>query len=229
MNPVDLAIQDIGLTEYPPGTNKVKFNTWYYGREVSGANLAWCMAAVQYWYNAAGWTIPYKTAYCPALYSWARARGYVTTKPVRGDIVLYDWNGDGTFDHTGIVESWDGLNVTAIEGNTSSGNYGDQSNGGGVYRRTRSSRATAMVFIHIFDFSKEDEEDMDISKLTDTEIRALWERIQQVAGKQPVTDPKMAEELEKAKSMKITDGTNPMRPATRLEVALMAKRAAEKK
>ena len=38
-------------------------------------------------------------------------------------------------DHCGICESVSGQYVTAIEGNTSNGNTGSQSNGDGVYRR----------------------------------------------------------------------------------------------
>ena len=40
-------------------------------------------------------------------------------------------------DHCGICESVSGQYVTAIEGNTSNGNTGSQSNGDGVYRRKR--------------------------------------------------------------------------------------------
>ena len=48
-----------------------------------------------------------------------------------GDIVVY------TFDHIGVVERVSGTTLTAIEGNTSSGSSGSQSNGGGVFRRLR--------------------------------------------------------------------------------------------
>ena len=43
------------------------------------------------------------------------------------------------FGHTGIIESAAIGKITAIEGNTTAGNSGSQSNGGGVYRRTRST------------------------------------------------------------------------------------------
>jgi len=51
------------------------------------------------------------------------------TDPQVGDIVFYDWGGDGVSDHVGIVEkvNSDG-SIVAIEGNTSDG-FGD-SNGG---------------------------------------------------------------------------------------------------
>lgn len=34
-----------------------------------------------------------------------------------GDIIFYDWNGDGVADHVGIVESFSGHTLTVIEGN----------------------------------------------------------------------------------------------------------------
>nr|MCW1079565.1 CHAP domain-containing protein [Streptococcus anginosus] len=54
-----------------------------------------------------------------------------------GDLVCFDWDGDGVADHVGFVERNYGSYYQTIEGNTSSGASGSQSNGGGVYRRTR--------------------------------------------------------------------------------------------
>ena len=39
--------------------------------------------------------------------------------PQAGDIIFFDWYGDGTHDHVGFVESCDGTYVYTIEGNTS--------------------------------------------------------------------------------------------------------------
>lgn len=41
------------------------------------------------------------------------------TTPQPGDIITFDWGGDGIGDHIGIVESVDGSQVTTIEGNYS--------------------------------------------------------------------------------------------------------------
>lgn len=38
--------------------------------------------------------------------------------PQTGHIIMYDWNGDGVPDHTGIVESVSGNTITVIEGNS---------------------------------------------------------------------------------------------------------------
>ncbi|MBQ6577494.1 MAG: CHAP domain-containing protein [Bacteroidales bacterium] len=37
--------------------------------------------------------------------------------PQKGDVIFYDWQGDGHSDHVGIVEVCDGTNIVAIEGN----------------------------------------------------------------------------------------------------------------
>ena len=52
-----------------------------------------------------------------------------------GDVVIYDFDGDGAADHCGIVERAGETGVTAIEGNTSA--TGSQSNGGMVCRKIR--------------------------------------------------------------------------------------------
>ena len=43
-----IATAEIGTKENPAGSNKVKYNTWYYGREVSGKAYPWCMVFVQW-------------------------------------------------------------------------------------------------------------------------------------------------------------------------------------
>lgn len=57
-----------------------------------------------------------------------------------GDVVIFDWDSSTVAtDHVGIVEAnlGDGV-LQTIEGNTSSGAYGSQSAGNGVWRRQRS-------------------------------------------------------------------------------------------
>lgn len=39
-------------------------------------------------------------------------------KPIPGDIIFFDWEGDGVADHVGIVEKVDGDFIYTIEGNT---------------------------------------------------------------------------------------------------------------
>ena len=72
--------------------------------------------------------------------SWQENDAYV---PKPADYIFYDWQdsgaGDctGAADHVGIVEKVSGQTITAIEGNTSPGTAGSQSNGGMVCRKNR--------------------------------------------------------------------------------------------
>jgi hypothetical protein len=61
-----------------------------------------------------------------------------------GDWVFFDFDGGGV-DHVGLFMSRNGRTVFTIEGNTSSGNSGSQSNGGGVFRRERDRSLIAAV------------------------------------------------------------------------------------
>ena len=43
---VEIARAQIGVTEWPADSNRVKYNTWFYGSEVSGSAYPWCAAFV---------------------------------------------------------------------------------------------------------------------------------------------------------------------------------------
>ena len=146
---MDKAASYIGTGESPPGSNNVIFNTHYYGGAVSGSWYPWCCAFVWDIFRMCGLSNLFyegqKTAYCPTVYNWAGQKGLVVPKETAryGDIVLFDWGGDGVADHIGFVEAYNGVNYTTIEGNTSAGN---DSNGGQVMRRTRyASQIQAIV------------------------------------------------------------------------------------
>ena len=132
---LELARRQLGVKEDPPGSNKVKYNAWYYGREVSGAAYPWCMVFVQWVFDRASVKLPTRTASCGALMRAAQAAGCWVTKGYRpGDVVIYDFPGGAATDHCGIVEAVDDSRVSAIEGNTSSASDAD---GGAVERRAR--------------------------------------------------------------------------------------------
>ena len=40
---IAIALSQVGVTEWPADSNTVKYNTWYYGREVSGSAYPWCV------------------------------------------------------------------------------------------------------------------------------------------------------------------------------------------
>lgn len=47
---IETAKAEIGVKEKPAGSNKVKYNTWFYGREVRGSKYPWCMVFVCWLY-----------------------------------------------------------------------------------------------------------------------------------------------------------------------------------
>ena len=132
------AASQIGVQESPTGSNRVKYNTEYYGREVSGKAYPWCMAFVWWVFREAGFHL-FKTASCSAFVGQYKAKspGQIVRANYRpGDIVFFDFTGKRTkTEHVGIVESVaaDGT-LTTIEGNTGMGN---DANGGAVMRRKR--------------------------------------------------------------------------------------------
>ena len=130
-----LAATQVGISESPPNSNNVRYNTWYYGREVSGGSYPWCMVFVQWVFAQLGVALPQRTASCGALMRAAQMSGQWVTEDYRpGDVVIYDFPGGAATDHCGIVESVTGSGVVAIEGNTGSGSDAD---GGQVQRRSR--------------------------------------------------------------------------------------------
>ena len=132
---LNIARAELGTKESPAGSNRVKYNTAYYGREVSGPSYPWCVVFAWWCCDQAGVELPIRTASCSALKAAAQSAGMWVTGNYRpGDIVIYDWGKDGKPDHCGIIETVGGSSVVAIEGNTAIGN---DSNGGEVMRRTR--------------------------------------------------------------------------------------------
>lgn len=203
--PLKLAASQLETKEDPAGSNRTKYGVWY------GWNgVPWCMIFVQWCFAQAGRPLPYRTASCSALLRWYREHQAerIVSRPQAGDIVIY------RFGHTGIVESAAETTATAIEGNTSPGEAGSQSNGGGVFRRTR-PRTAAAAYIRPFD----DGENMMSGK-------EIFDALNDYLKTQPV--PAWAEkELQEAVAMGITDGSDPMALTPRYQAAILAKRAAE--
>ena len=86
--------------------------------------------------NALG-IIPGKTDGCPRMGDYAIKKKMTVKwgKQKKGDIVLFDFNHNGTSDHIGLVVAVNSNgSITTIEGNTGSGN---NTNGGQVQMRTR--------------------------------------------------------------------------------------------
>lgn len=137
---VTIAATQIGTTESPANSNRVKYSQWY------GMVGPWCAMFVS-WCGVASSSSTFKQgvryAYCPYIEADASSGknglALIGASAVeKGDLALFNF-GSGEAKHVGLVESIDvkGGTVTCIEGNTSEGDGGSQDNGGGVYRRTR--------------------------------------------------------------------------------------------
>lgn len=127
------AAREIGTYEDPAGSNNIKYNTWYYGHPVSGAQYAWCMVFVQWVYTQSGSPLPFRTASCGSLLRWYKSNQpeCIVPDPVPGCIVIFDFPGGAETDHTGLFVRLDGDRIVTIDGNT------DEDHGGGVQQRQR--------------------------------------------------------------------------------------------
>ena len=152
---IEIARLELGVTEQPPGSNRVKYWDAY---DPAFQGQPWCVAFLWWCFDKAGERMAFfgggKTASCSTLLRWYREQGL--TVPVSevqpGDIVLLNFNGKGTADHCGIVVvgqyflNLSGINpknqtyVMTIEGNTTPGEEGipqEQANGGCVAFKRR--------------------------------------------------------------------------------------------
>ena len=143
-----VAAGEIGYVALDDPDSGSKYGRWYadtMGRpEYRGPSTAypWCAMFVSWVFAQAGQSMPgLPTPQCSVIVSRNRGSSRAVSKhdAQPGDVILFDWDpkkGNGA-DHVGIVELNKGSYVQTIEGNTSSGSSGSQSNGGGVWRRTR--------------------------------------------------------------------------------------------
>lgn len=131
-----MARSQLGTLESPKNSNSIKYNEEYYGG--SGFNYAWCVVFVWWVFKHAGMSGLFmggaKANQCSKVRAYAKASGcWVTGDYQPGDLLLFDWNGDGSPQHIGIcLEAPSGNTVKTIEGNTSPAGKPD-----GVYEMTR--------------------------------------------------------------------------------------------
>lgn len=80
--------------------------------------------------------LPVRTASCSVMGDYAIKKKMTVpySKAKKGDVVLYDFNHNGTSDHTGIIYKVSGGKLYVVEGNTGSD---DNCNGGEVMKRVR--------------------------------------------------------------------------------------------
>lgn len=133
---LEIAQGEVGYDRYSDPERGTKYGRWYEA-EVDkcktnydyGANgVAYCAMFASWVFDQAKVECPgLPSAYCPSIH---HSQTLKAADLKAGDLVLFDWNDDGTDDHIGIVKSNDkaAKQVKTYEGNTS---------GGKVLERTR--------------------------------------------------------------------------------------------
>ncbi len=120
---VSVASNEVGYT----GTSSYsKYGDWY------GYQGGWCTTFVLWCYNQAGSSLNVSLysnitpsgGNCNSMISWYKNKGLYHEKgdgytPKAGDLVFFDWSGNGSSQHVGIVKSVSGSTVYTIEGNCS--------------------------------------------------------------------------------------------------------------
>lgn len=141
---IAIAENQIGYREFPANTNKTKYGKWFGldGVPWCGIFVSWCYAKAGVPLEKIGFTKGF--AGCQTAVAYFKKTGQVTKHPRPGDIVFFDWNGDGRYDHVAIVIEVFKEYVATVEGNTS---YKNQSNGGIVMERRRPIDDTTL-FVH---------------------------------------------------------------------------------
>ena len=174
---LEIARSQIGAKESPAKSDNVKYNTAYYGREVSDGK-PWCAVFVWWVFREAGAPELYygggETAYCPTLMSFHKKQKVTDYRP--GDIVFFNFSGRSSAGHVGICESWDGTYITTIDGNTGSAS---EDNGGAVLRRRRHKK-----FI-VGAYRPEYQEDDD---MTQDQFNSFMDNYLKAKAKEPASD-----------------------------------------
>ena len=161
---IELARGELGQTENPAGSNRVKY--WdAYDPKMQGQ--PWCVAFLWWVFQQAGERMAFfgggKTASCSVLLRWYKEQGL--TVPVEdvqpGDIVILNFHGKSESEHCGLVVETGAVGVDkssanagdwlkfdgirTIEGNTTPGEEGSQDNGGCVALKVRFLRNIVAV------------------------------------------------------------------------------------
>lgn len=223
---VNLAYQQIGYTESPPNSNQTK-----YGKDYGWNGAPWCCMFIWWLFKTSKLENLFyggnKTASCTALKNYYELHNqyYIDNNYDIGDIAILSFSKNKDIQHCGlIVEKINNTTYKTIEGNTSSDNSGEQSNGGCVALKTRNINNILGVCRPAYSEDIEDEDD----NMTDEKFAEMMNRYLRNLSQQEA--PEWAkQELQEAVKYGITDGTRPMQLVPRYQAAIMAYRAAKKK
>lgn len=178
------ARQWIGYSRWDDPEPGTVFGRWYAklvdDSYFGESGIPYCAMFVSYCLNWAGFEAAgLPGAYVPWILSANSDAGRLVANEDAqpGDLVMFDWRGDGVADHIGIVEEnhpdegW----MQTIEGNTSPGSGGSQSNGGGVYRRARNYSSIIGVARPYYE-TQEEEDDM-LTEHQDMLLATIYEQV----------------------------------------------------
>ena len=110
----NIEIDELGNIRNPVGSNKIKYNTSYYGKVVRGKDFKWCVVFQWWCFQKAGisTSIFPKSNRVFSVRDWYKKRGRFYRKPMVGDLVIYKLS------HIGFVEKLLKNNrIQTIEGN----------------------------------------------------------------------------------------------------------------
>ena len=154
---IAVATAEIGYIEKAVPENKTKYQR---------INQPWCGAFVNWCGRKAGVTLPNCVWTPGGAVAFQKSKRWFEgedSKPQPGDIVFFDFPGDGVdrISHVGIVvkDNGDGT-VTTIEGNTTHERKGDQRNGGEVclkiraYKKKNRNRFRPNLIVGIVGFGR---------------------------------------------------------------------------
>lgn len=137
---LDIARAQVNITESPANSNCQKFS-----KDLGRPCEAWCADSVVWIMRQAGIKLPSESAYTPSMYNGFVNAGTAVKDIAHGlqpgDVIFFDFVSPFTatgIQHVGIFVSYaDAGHANTLEGNTSSGDSGSQSNGGGYFSRVR--------------------------------------------------------------------------------------------
>lgn len=121
---INIALAEEGTRE--SGINNVKYNTAYYGREVSGDSYAWCCVFVWWVFSQAGLSELFcggaKQASCTEARKYYERRNMdIDPRNARpGDLIFFNFGSDPAYStHIGICVENKGNTIKTIDGNAS--------------------------------------------------------------------------------------------------------------
>lgn len=137
---LDIARAQVGTVESPANSNCQK-----YSKELGRPCEAWCADSVVWIMRQAGIKLPSESAYTPSMFNGFKGAGAAVSDIAHGlqpgDVIFFDFVAPFTatgIQHVGIFVSYaEAGHCNTLEGNTSSGDGGSQSNGGGYFARKR--------------------------------------------------------------------------------------------